>query len=115
VGAEDVVVDRKRGVLYLSSATRRPGDPQRGDIYSLDLNKVIRHKSAKNKKATLEVPPVKKFNLVMDGENDNTVFPHGIDLYHDSENNKTLLFVVNHRKTGDYVEIFEVDYDHNTL
>lgn len=90
-GAEDITVHPKTGIAFISSYDRRryrAGMDVEGAIFAVDT-------TAKN-------PVPKK----MTGGFKQEFHPHGISLYIDRDG-KTLLFAINHRKAGDYVEIFE--------
>lgn len=92
LGSEDITIDKETGVAYISSAEFRiPEDATvipRGDIYAYNLEE-------------------KSPSLKVLTDNFNEDFnPHGIGLYNGPEGKS--LFVVNHRRNGDYVEIFDI-------
>ncbi|HWA33761.1 MAG TPA: SMP-30/gluconolactonase/LRE family protein [Cyclobacteriaceae bacterium] len=94
-GVEDITVDQATGIAFLSSMDRwqQKKDPTiDGAIYTLALND------------TLPRPVVKTVDLPFEFK------PHGISLYHSREG-KTILFVINHRKEANYVEVFEYRND----
>ncbi len=89
-GPEDIDVDYQSGIAYISSddrASALKGNVLPGAIYSYDL------KNFRMRKLT--------GNLHFD------FHPHGIELYKTDDGRK-LLFVVNHRRRGHYIEIFEI-------
>jgi arylesterase/paraoxonase len=91
VGAEDMELDRATGVLFLSSQDRRPaadGTYKSGAIYL----------------ALVDKPEMSPVPLI---ENDDTFHPHGLSLFVDKTDRKTLA-VVNHTGTGDEVRLFDV-------
>ena len=92
-GPEDIDLDYENGIAYISSddrASALKGKPIPGAIYSYDI------KYYRMRKLMCEL----HFDF----------HPHGIDLFRDKSGN-TLLFVVNHRRQGHYIEIFEVKRD----
>ena len=92
-GAEDIAIDRSKGFALISSndfSQKKPNQViKNGAIYLLNLN---------------DSEP-KLINLT-----NNLPFadfhPHGISLYN-SENGHKILFVINHRKSGNYIDIFQ--------
>jgi arylesterase/paraoxonase len=91
-GAEDIVIDRKSGIAYISSDDRRKsmaGNPVQGAIFAYSLN------------AGNSIPKKLTDNLPFD------FHPHGIDLYSGPDGSR-FLFVINHRKDDHYVERFEI-------
>lgn len=91
-GPEDLTIDQERGWMYISSDDRRArlaGEESRGAIYLANLLKG----SITIEKVSPELPF--EFN------------PHGISLYKSSLGIERL-FVVNHRSSGHFVEIFDV-------
>jgi arylesterase/paraoxonase len=97
VGAEDITIHPHTGVAFISSSDRRAifrGESTQGAIFEYDL--------------IAATPELK--NLTTDFTKE--LHPHGISLYL-GENGETLLFVVNHRPDGEYVEIF--DYQDSAL
>lgn len=91
VGAEDMELDRATGVLFLSSQDRRPaadGTYKSGAIYL----------------ALVDKPEMSPVPLI---ENDDTFHPHGLSLFVDKTDRKTLA-VVNHTGTQDEVRLFDV-------
>jgi arylesterase / paraoxonase len=97
VGTEDISIDQSTGFAFLSSddrwAFRLRKETPKGSIYGLDLNDSI----------------PKLMNLTVNFPIDD-FHPHGISLYN-SPAGKKVLFVVNHRKSGNYIEIFEYKND----
>ena len=96
-GPEDITIDYDRGILFISSDDRRArlrGKEVKGGIYAINL----KDKSLTPKKLS---PPLEfEFN------------PHGISLYKGALG-ITRLFVINHRSTGHFIEIF--DYKNGEL
>ena len=98
LSSEDITIDPKTGMAFISSADRRTqwsssSDEQKGAIYGLDLN------SRDPELVNLTADFSKEFN------------PHGIGLW--IGGNGKSLFVVNHRQDGHFVEIF--DFKNNRL
>ncbi len=92
-GPEDIDLDHEKGVAYISSDDRASmlrGEVKQGAIYSYDM----KHHRLRKLSCKLH------FDF----------HPHGIDLFRD-KSGAILLFVVNHRRNGHYVEIFEVKKD----
>lgn len=90
-GPEDITIHPRTGIVFISSDDRRAtraGAPVQGAIYVLDLTE----KGSAPKKLTAGF--------------DKEFHPHGISLYLDGAG-KTFLFVINHTKEGNFVEIFE--------
>ena len=99
LSSEDITIDPKTGIAFISSADRRTrwssgSHVQKGAIYGFDLNS--RDPELVNLKADFS----KEFN------------PHGIGLWIGGNGNPSL-FVVNHRRDGHFVEIF--DFKNNKL
>ncbi len=97
IGAEDITIHPQTGVAFISASDRRAlwrGESTQGTIYAYDL-----------KSAT---PQLKNLTTTFNQE----LHPHGISLYI-GENGETSLFVVNHRRDGEHLEIF--DYRDSTL
>lgn len=91
-GPEDLTIDQDRGWMYISSDDRRArlaGRETRGAIYRVNLMK----EPLLPEKITQELPF--EFN------------PHGISLYK-SPLGLERLFVINHRSSGHFVEIFDI-------
>lgn len=86
-GAEDITIDKAKGVALISS-NNFSSDSINGAIFLLNI------------KATAPKPIKLTENIAFD------FHPHGISLYRSLEGVKKL-FVINHRKKGDYVEVFE--------
>ena len=91
-GTEDVAYDEVHNLLFISSANRwattlKHENPLDG-IYALDLND------------SLNTPP-KKILTTYSGD----FHPHGISVL--QQEGSTYLFVVNHNKTGNYIEKFK--------
>ncbi len=97
VGTEDITIDQNTGFAFLSSddrwAFRLRKETPKGAIYGLNL--------------TDSVP--KLLNLTANFPIED-FHPHGISLYSSPSGSKTL-FVINHRKSGNYVEIFNYKND----
>ncbi len=90
-GAEDITIHPNTGIAFISSDDRRArmrGEQSPGAIYAYDLNH----------------PNPALVNLTIDFKQD--FHPHGISLYLD-ESGEEKFFVVNHRATGDCIEIFD--------
>jgi arylesterase/paraoxonase len=90
-GPEDITVDPRSGMAYMSSDVRpaaRGDGPARGDVYGYDLDS----------------PNPELINLTRDFP--GAFHPHGISLY--SEAGYSRLFVVNHRAGTDAIEVFDV-------
>lgn len=96
-GGEDITIDQSTGTAYISSDDRWASTvsrrPAKGAVFSLNLNDSI---------------PSPK-NLTNDFLQSD-FHPHGISLY-TGKNGKKFLFVVNHRETGQFIEIFEIRND----
>ena len=96
-GPEDITIDYDQSLLFISSDDRRSrmrGKDVKGGIYTIDL---------KDKTLT-----PKKISPALDFEFN----PHGISLYKGALG-ITRLFVINHRSTGHFIEIF--DFRNGTL
>jgi arylesterase / paraoxonase len=99
LSSEDITIDQKTGLAFISSADRRTrwsgsSHVQKGAIYGLDL------KTRDPELINLTADFAEEFN------------PHGIGLWIGEDGNPSL-FVVNHRKDGHFVEIF--DFKDNRL
>lgn len=96
-GGEDMTIDQTTGIAFISSdnrwATTVKHSPVKGAIYVLNLNDSILTPLSK----TADFPQ-------------EDFHPHGISLYQTPEGKK-MLFVVNHRESGPFVEIFEYKND----
>ena len=96
-GVEDITIDQSTGIAFLSSDDRWSAmlrkQPMKGAIYKLDLND------------SLPTP----VNLTNEFSQED-FHPHGISLYHTQEGKK-ILFVINHRTSGSFIEIFEYRND----
>ncbi|CAN5455243.1 arylesterase [soil metagenome] len=96
-GAEDITVDQSTGIAFLSSDDRwvnnKGKELIKGAIYRLNLNDSV-------------IQPV---NLTVDFP-EQDFRPHGLSLYQTPEGKK-ILFVINHRRSGNVVEIFEYRND----
>lgn len=93
IGAEDITMDQKAGFAFVSSDDRRStvaGKPKKGAIYLLNLSQ--------------DSP--KPIELTADFKLDD-FHPHGISLYKDLIDSSQWLFVVNHRKNANTIEIFQ--------
>lgn len=85
-GAEDITIDKATG-LALVSSNNFSDDSQNGAIFLLNIKE--------------DIPkPIKLTNSIT-----FDFHPHGISLYRTLEGDKKL-FVINHRKKGNYVEVF---------
>jgi arylesterase/paraoxonase len=96
-GVEDITIDQTTGIAFLSSMDRwqQKKDPNTtGAIYTLDLNDSTPKAVIRTEHLQFEFKP------------------HGISLYHSPEGNTTL-FVINHRRDANYVEVF--DYRDDSL
>jgi len=89
--SEDITIDPETGIAYISGADRQGfrGEFLPGEIYSYPL-------------LSTPVQPT-----VLATEIEFEFRPHGLSLYRCPDGTR-LLFVVNHRSEGDYVEIFEL-------
>ena len=96
-GTEDITIDQETGIAFLSSDNRWSAslkkNPVKGAIYVLHLNDSI-------------LTPLSK----TDNFRQEDFHPHGISFYQTPEGKK-MLFVVNHRKTGHAIEVFEYKND----
>ncbi len=92
-GVEDITIDQSTGIAFLSSDDRWASmlhqKPIKGAIYRLDLNDSLPQ-------------PINLTN----GFPQTDFHPHGISLF-SSANGRKILFVVNHRVEGNFIEIFE--------
>jgi arylesterase/paraoxonase len=99
-GPEDIVIDRARGVAYVSATDRRilmaggaASTSLRGGIYRIDLN----------------APPEQWTLVPVTPASPESFRPHGLGLFIDGEGSRSL-FVVNHPAGGpDEVVILDVD------
>lgn len=90
VGAEDIVIDRERAVALISAYDRRAelaGEPTRGAIYAYGL--------------AAPEPELVELTAKFDGP----LRPHGIGLW--KEPGRAVLFVVNHGREEEAIEIFD--------
>ena len=96
-GVEDITIDQATGVAFLSSddrwASTLYSKPVKGAIFSLNLSD------------SLPMP----INLTSDFPKED-FHPHGLSLF-TSEEGRKVLFVVNHRNEGNFIEIFEYRND----
>ncbi len=93
VGAEDITIDFSTGIALVSSDDRRrtaAGQPVNGDIFLLNL------------KNNNPIPQSLKHQIGL-----TDFHPHGISLYTNSADSTKWLFVVNHKKSSNAIEIFE--------
>ncbi len=93
IGAEDITVDHELGLALVSSCDRRKiasGTPVKGAIYLFDFMAI----------------PVKVTDLTRTFDQPD-FRPHGISLYTDPFDSSKWLFVVNHRISGHFIEIFK--------
>lgn len=86
-GSEDATIDTKTGIALISSPAFNLDT--NGSIFMLNLNEG----SPKPINLTIKLPF-------------SSFHPHGISLYESANGNKRL-FVINHRKDGHYIEIFQ--------
>ncbi len=92
-GTEDLDVDYKKGLLFISSTDRWKqlrGESVEGSIYLLQLD---------SGSAPIKIPTTYK----------GVFRPHGISYF--SKNVLNYLFVVNHNDDGNYIELFEFKND----
>ncbi len=96
-GVEDITIDQSTGMAFLSSDDRWAStllkSPTKGAIVGLNLND--------------SVPQPVELTATFQQED---FHPHGISLYQTPEG-KRILFVVNHRKSGNSIERFEFRND----
>lgn len=93
-GTEDLAVDRTNGLLFISSTNRRIKEPDTAlgnGLYLLDLDKE-------------DAQP-----YLLNTDFPDELFLHGISLFR--ENSSTYIYAVNHRKDGDYIELFKYSND----
>ena len=95
-GVEDITIDQTTGLTFLSSDDRWASmlhkKPVKGAIYRMNLNDSIPEP------------------IILTNEFEQDDFhPHGISLF--STNGRKFLFVVNHRQSGNTIEIFEYAND----
>jgi arylesterase/paraoxonase len=97
IGAEDIDIDFKSGVAYLSTADHR------GMSFLMHSREMGRLLSYDIRTRTLH-------NTTLINWPDNQYFhPHGLSLYRDETKGVIYIYVVNHRRSGgDAVEIFRV-------
>ena len=86
-GNEDITVDRKTGIALIAAPAFNLD--KNGSIFMLNLNEA----SPKPVNLTNSLPF-------------SSFHPHGISLYQSANGDKRL-FVVNHRNTGHYIEVFQ--------
>lgn len=89
-GPEDIVIDYNSGIAFISSDDRRAfarGQNINGAIYSYNTKTKVIHK--------------------MKSDFPFEFHPHGIDLI-EIQNDKVLLYVVNHRTDGHFIEKFRI-------
>lgn len=90
IGAEDINVDAKNGIAYISSQDRRSKPILPGAIYALDLKEV------NSKPIKIDINEPKIFH------------PHGMYLY--QKDDERYLYVVNHRSHDEQsIEVFAVN------
>lgn len=96
-GVEDITIDQTTGIAFLSSDDRWSAmlhnQPTKGSIYKLNLSD--------------SVPQPVSLTL---GFQQEDFHPHGISLLQTPEGKK-ILFVINHRKSGNFIERFEFRND----
>ncbi len=118
VGAEDLQIDRKDGLIFISASDRRADPPSRADgIYILPLREpwivtkagssVMTSESADGESSSN--PPETPVGVVAKLPGTSSDFhPHGISLFHAADGSLTLM-AINHRSDGkSSVEIFDV-------
>ena len=92
LSSEDIAIDHGTGIAFISSGLRGlnigKDQARNGAIMAYDLN--------------ADTPEL--VNLTKDFKEE--LFPHGLGLYTDPQGALSL-FVVNHRRSGDFVEIFD--------
>ncbi|MES2795122.1 MAG: SMP-30/gluconolactonase/LRE family protein [Bacteroidota bacterium] len=88
-GGEDITIDQETGLAFISSNEFFKKEAKNGTIFTLNLND----------------PSPKPLNISKNLPFD--FHPHGISLYKSADGEKSL-FVVNHRKEGNFIEIFEI-------
>jgi hypothetical protein len=93
-GPEDIQIDHKTGIAYISSAEHifiigKPSDNSESHVYSLDLasNKLTEMKLINHPRKTL-------------------TRSHGLSLYRDDD--RLLMFLIDHAPEYDIVDLFEV-------
>jgi len=92
-GAEDITIDRSVGKALVSSYDRRKvfaGESVKGGIYLLDF----------------QAQPPAFVELTADFDQPD-FRPHGISLFVDAADRTKWVFAVNHRESGNFVEIFQ--------
>jgi arylesterase/paraoxonase len=95
IGAEDITINPRTGIAYISSCDRRAinkGKPGHGAIFAYNLND--------------QDPDL--CNLTPEADPDFQ--PHGISLYID-DNNRETLFVINHQGHRNQIDIFDLKND----
>ncbi len=85
--SEDITIDAASGVAFISADDRRGGG--QGAIYAYDLSDA--DAVPRNLTAGLEID----------------FHPHGISFYRDANTMEASLLVVNHRREGHFVEVFD--------
>ncbi len=97
VGTEDITIDQSTGIAFLSSddrwAFRLKKPITKGSIFCMNLNDSL----------------PKLVNLTVNFPQED-FHPHGISLFSSPSGKKTI-FVVNHRKSGNYIEVFNFRND----
>lgn len=108
-GAEDMVADRENGIIYLSSCNRRLPDGMIDEGHRNPLHCMNQDGSAGRGKI-LRLDPNGPFTPSGDltGGIPSDFHPHGLDL-HITPDGEEFLFVVNHAKAGERIEIFKVE------
>ena len=96
-GVEDITIDQSTGIAFLSSDDRWSATLRqqsvKGAIYALNLNDSL----------------LRPVNLTEHFPQDD-FHPHGISLFKSPEG-RSILFVVNHRGSGSFIERFELKND----
>jgi arylesterase/paraoxonase len=90
-GAEDVVVDDEAGVAFISNDPRHAAGKPSGAIYAYPLS------GGASVAIAMDTTPLRPFR------------PHGMGLFTTGNGGERWLFVVNHGRRRDAVEIFRVD------
>lgn len=88
-GAEDITVDQSTGIAYISSNDFANTNSEKGAIFKYNLN---------DSAAQL---------INISGKLPFEFHPHGISFFQNKNGQKSL-FVVNHRKNGQFIEIFSI-------
>lgn len=93
IGAEDITFEQATGLAIISSCDRRKmaaGNRTKGAVYALNF----------------QASPPAITDLTRDFDQPD-FSPHGLSLYEDPKDSTRWLFVVNHRESGHFIEIFQ--------